>query len=105
MGEGIDGGSEPGGLPPNLRMLRTLVTLLMVTMIGGFLVIVALFVIRMPQGGGALPLPDSVTLPEGAEAEAFTRGRDWVAVVTADDRILIYDAETGTLRQTVEIRR
>lgn len=94
----------PEALPPSLKLLRVLVTVLLVTMIAGFLVIVALFVIRMP-GGGALPLPETLVLPEGAKAAAFTRGRDWVAVVTEDDRILIYDAETGALRQVVGIAR
>ncbi|MBN2906834.1 MAG: hypothetical protein JXJ18_09020 [Rhodobacteraceae bacterium] len=91
-------------LPPNLKLLRWLVTALMVTMISGFLVIVALFVIRMPQGG-AVDLPASVTLPQGTTATAFTRGRDWFAIVTDDDRILIYDAATGALRQSVQITR
>ncbi|TCO72811.1 hypothetical protein EV655_10338 [Rhodovulum euryhalinum] len=100
----MDDTPQPEALPPNLKLLRVLVTVLMVTMIAGFLVIVALFVIRMP-GGGTLPLPEAVVLPEGARASAFTRGRDWVAVVTEDDRILIYDAATGALRQTVKITR
>ncbi|TCM85162.1 hypothetical protein EV216_10813 [Rhodovulum steppense] len=104
MGVDMNDSPEPEALPPNLKLLRVLVTVLMVTMIAGFLVIVALFVIRMP-GGGTLPLPEAVRLPDGATATAFTRGRDWVAVVTADDRILIFDAETGALRQTVRIER
>lgn len=95
---------EPEALPPSLKLLRLLVILLMVTMIGGFLVIVGLFVTRMP-GGGQVALPDRVTLPEGAAAQAVTRGRDWFAIVTEDDRILIYDAATGALRQTVRIER
>ena len=41
-------------------------------------------------------------MPGGATALAFTRGRDWFAVVTGDDRILIYGAD-GTLRQEVRI--
>jgi len=96
----------PEGLPPSLKLLRVLVVLLLLTMIAGFLVIVALFVIRLPGGGGdtgALALPEAIALPEGAQATAFTRGRDWVAVVTEDDRILIYDAATGALRQTLRI--
>ncbi|BAQ68453.1 hypothetical protein NHU_01294 [Rhodovulum sulfidophilum] len=100
----MDDKPEPEALPPDLKLLRMLVTLLMVTMIGGFLVIVALFVIRMPGQDETLPLPPALTLPDGAEAEAVTRGRDWVAIVTRDDRILIYDAASGVLRQTVEIR-
>ncbi|RSK34778.1 hypothetical protein EJA01_07415 [Rhodovulum iodosum] len=89
-------------LPPNLKILRVLVTVLMVTMIAGFLVIVVLFVIRMP-GGAPTALPDTVALPEGTRASAVTYGPGWYAVVTEDQRILIYDAETGALTQTVEI--
>jgi len=97
----MDDTPETEGLPPNLKLLRLLVTLLMVTMIAGFLVIVALFVIRMP-GGGGVALPDEITLPDNAKAAAFTRGRDWFAVVTDDNRILIYESG-GTLKQTIRI--
>ena len=100
----MDETPKPEGLPPSLKLLRVLVFLLMATMIAGFLVIVALFVIRMPgRGGDSLALPATITLPEGARASAFTRGRDWLAVVTEDDRILIFDAETGALRQSIRI--
>ncbi|MES2968886.1 MAG: DUF6476 family protein, partial [Pseudomonadota bacterium] len=34
---------------------------------------------------------------------AFTQGAGWFAVVTADDRILIFDRANGTLRQTIQI--
>jgi len=43
-------------------------------------------------------------LPDGTVATAFTRGPDWYAVVTGNDEILIFDAATGQLRQSVEIR-
>lgn len=88
--------------PAMVKYLRLLVTALTATMIIGFIVIVALFVTRF-TGGGDLGLPTSITLPEGAEATAFTRGRDWYAVVTQGDTILIYDRVTGQLRQTVQI--
>ena len=81
-----------------------LVTVLTATMILGLITIVALFVIRFSQPP-RLALPDEIALPEGASATAFTRGRDWYAVVTEDDRILIYDIGSGTLRQTVDIAR
>ena len=48
-------------------------------------------------------LPDRVTLPDGAEARAFTQGTDWFAVVTDGDEILIYDRATGALRQRVAV--
>ncbi len=73
-------------------------------MIVGLLVVVALLVIRLAPGG-EVAVPERLVLPSGAEAVAFTQGTDWVAVVTADDRILIYDRATGVLRQTVEIAR
>lgn len=75
----------------------------MVVMICGLLVIVALFVIRFSSTGPTLP--DSITLPDGAKAETFTIGGDWYAVVTGDDKILIFDRNTGKLRQTVTIKQ
>jgi hypothetical protein len=89
--------------PSNLRMLRRLVTTLMVVMIGGFLVIVAVFVIRLSDS--APTLPDQITLPVGTTAEAVTIGRDWIAIISTDQRILIYDKVTGKLRKSFEILR
>jgi hypothetical protein len=71
-------------------------------MIAGVIAIVALLVTRL-QGGGALPLPESITLPDGAKAQAVTAGDDWYAVVTMDNRILIFDRLTGELRQEVTV--
>ncbi len=91
--------------PANLRFLRRLVTTLMVVMIGGLLVIVALFVIRFssPVKPVGLALPDNITLPDGVSAQGFTVGRTWYAVVTDDDTILIFDRASGDLRQTIDI--
>ncbi len=77
-------------------------TILTVTMIGGFLTIVALFVMRFAEMN-SVELPDRIVLPEGVEAAAFTRGEGWFAVVTADDEILIYSRVTGNLRQRIRI--
>lgn len=88
----------------NLRFLKLLVTVLAGTMIAGLLTIVALLVIRFPAATAPRPvLPDAIALPEGTSAEAVTMGRGWIAVVTGDGRILIYDAPSGALRQTVAI--
>lgn len=92
----------PDGPPPELRFLKLLVTTLAGVMIVGLVVIVALLVIRL-QPPDAPSLPDRVTLPEGAQATAFTRGTDWFAVVTADDEILIFDSGSGALRQRIAI--
>lgn len=93
----------PGGEPPNLRFLRVLVTVLTGTMIVGFVIIVALLVIRF-SGQGRVALPEAITLPSGAVATAFTQGAGWYAVVTQDQRILIYDAASGDLRQEIAVK-
>lgn len=89
-------------LPPSLRLLKWLVVALTLTMIGGVITVVGLLVTRMPQAFGTVgpELPDGFTLPAGAKAVAVTFGEGWIAVVTSDDRILIFN-EDGTLRQDV----
>ena len=89
----------------NLRLLRLLVTVLTVVMIVGLIAVVITFVTRFPGGDGGIGLPDEVTLPEGVRASAVTMGADWFAVVTDDDRILIFDRDSGALRQSVQITR
>ncbi|MGA1181208.1 MAG: DUF6476 family protein [Marivivens sp.] len=93
--------SDNSSLPPQLIFLKRLVTALGVVMIAGFLVLIAALVIRL--NADPLPLPDRITLPEGVTATAFTQGTDWFAVVTSDNRILIYDRTTSALRQEVSI--
>jgi len=95
--------------PANLKFLRRLVTLLTGTMIVGVVVIIGLLVMRIngkpaPVSTGP-ELPASITLPDGAQATAFTMGKGWYAVVTDGDAILIYDADSGELRQTVQVER
>lgn len=91
-------------LPPSLRLLKWLVILLTLTMIGGVITVVALIVTRMPQAFTAVApqVPDAVQLPDGARPAAVTFGSGWIAVVTDDDRILVFD-ENGVLRQEVAI--
>jgi hypothetical protein len=93
--------SAPEALPSQLVYLKRLVTALSVVMIAGFLVLIAALVIRL--NADPLPLPERISLPQGVTAIAFTQGADWFAVVTSDDRILIYDRTSSQLRQTVEI--
>jgi len=93
--------------PANLKFLRRLVTILTGTMIVGVVVIIGLLVMRINSKPAPVPagpdLPASITLPEGAHATAFTMGKGWYAVVTDRDEILIYDADSGELRQTIQI--
>lgn len=94
--------SKDAQLPPGLRFLKGLVIVLMIVMIVGVITIVGLLVTRMSSG--TLPLPDTITLPDGAKAQAITAGDGWYAVVTTDNRILIFDRLTGTLRQEVAVK-
>ncbi len=87
----------------NLRFLRLLVTALTATMIIGLLTIVLLFVIRFSADTTLVQVPDEIVLPDGVRATAFTRGRNWYAVVTDTDEILIYDGATNALRQRVQV--
>lgn len=101
----MDTAPVPEGLPPGLRFLKALVIVLTLTMIGGVITVVAVIVTRMPQAIQPLPrMPETITLPDGTRATAFTQGTDWYAVTTADDRILIFDRASGALIQTVAIR-
>jgi hypothetical protein len=92
-------------LPRDLRFIRTLVAVLAGTMILGLITIIGIFVTRFPDLSGAAiqgpALPPGIALPDGARASAVTFGAGWIAVVTDGGQILIYDAATGALRQTV----
>jgi len=91
----------PEGPPGNLVFLRRLVVVLTASMIIGIVTITALLVIRLQS---PIPLlPETMELPDGVAATAFTVTPDWYAVVTDDNRILIFDRQSGTLRQTIHI--
>lgn len=72
-------------------------------MVVGLVAIVGLLVIRLQPPAPPPPLPDTITLPDGTRASAFTQGRDWFAVVTDTDEILIFDRPGGTLRNRIAI--
>jgi Family of unknown function (DUF6476) len=92
------------GLPPNLRFLKLLVTVLTATMICGLVIVIFLLVTRLPGVTSApLVLPDQITLPTGAKPLAFTMGPGWIAVVTDANDILIFDAATGVQRQVLHV--
>ncbi|MDJ0627010.1 MAG: DUF6476 family protein [Rhodobacter sp.] len=95
---------EIGGEVKSLRLLRILVTVLLVVMIGGFLFLIGLFAMRLsgpPER--EVEVPAAIRLEPGQQAVAFTQGSDWIAVVTEADEILIFDRETGELRQKLRI--
>ena len=87
--------------PANLRFLRRLVSTLTATMLVGLVVVVGLLVTRLRVKAPELPF--SITLPDGARANAVTMGDTWYAIVTDGDQILIYDRMSGALKQTVTL--
>ncbi len=70
-------------------------------MIVGIAAIVALM--AASYIGRTAPLPEQITLPDGARATAYTQGDGWFAVVTDDQRILIFDRASGALRQQIRV--
>lgn len=94
--------------PANLKFLRRLVTVLTGTMIFGVVVIIGLLVMRINTKPAAVSqpmlLPDSITLPDGTTASAYTQGSGWYAVVTSGNEILIFDQDSGVVRQTIQIK-
>jgi len=87
--------------PANLKFLRLLVTTLTAIMIVGVLVVIALLVTRLRDTGPSLPA--EITLPDGARATAFTQGQGWYAVVTEDNRLLVFNRTSGALVQEVAV--
>ncbi len=80
-------------------------TVLTATMIAGMVIIIALMWTRFnaPRAvPGALTL-EKIVLPSDEVASAVTQGEGWIAVVTKSQKILIYNAATGDLTQTVPI--
>lgn len=78
-------------------------------MIVGLITIVALIVMTfMRTRSETATLPTEIELPASERAQAFTKGRDWNAIVTQDEfgqeRIHILDPKTGGIRQTIIIK-
>ena len=85
---------------PELRLLRWLVTGLALVMGLGMVALVALLWLRLGQP--MLPdLPDAITLPDNAQAQAVTFARDWIVVVTDAGEVLMYD-RSGALRDRLQ---
>lgn len=88
--------------PANLRFLRLLVTTLTAVMTCGLVIVVALLVTRLNQT--PVPqLPDQIALPAGVSALAITAGPGWYAVVTDDDRVLVYREGSGELIKSADL--
>lgn len=85
-----------------------MVNALTLTLLAGFLTVVATIVIRLSAAPPAPPvLPEALSLPRGERARAVTLGTGWVAVVTVDatglEHVRVFDAETGAERAAIAI--
>lgn len=78
--------------------------ILTATLIGGVLTVVYLLVTRMPIPLGRPTLPPALHLPAGANPAAVTMGTGWVAVVTTDNRILLFGPD-GQFWQEIAIKK
>ena len=94
------------GDPANLRILRYLVLAMTIVFIVGFSIVVVLVYLQFvkARNGFEGSFPDYIELPEGTKAQSFTKGRGWYAIVTQDDKILIFDSTSGELAKSVDIR-
>ena len=88
---------------PHLTFLKRLVTVLTLTMIAGIAVLVTLVFIRFQDAKPNATFPSQISLPDGTTPIAYTRTRDWYAIITEEDNILIYD-NTGALVQSIPVR-
>ena len=82
----------PLTLPPDLRFLKLLVTVLAGVMILGLVAIVTLLVIRLQTPSPLPELPSQITLPAGAHPEAVTFARGYTVVVSDQGDVLVFDA-------------
>ncbi len=79
-------------------------TILTATMITGVILIIALLVMRLNAPTATVSLPDSLQVPKDVTVTAFTKGKGWYALVTKNQRILIFDAASGAIQQTIAIK-
>ncbi len=87
-------------LPPDLRFLKALVTVLTGVMIAGLITVVALLVTRLP--GTAITIPDQLAVPEGANIVAVTQAPSFWLATTDDNRVLIFNPD-GSFRRDLPL--
>jgi len=88
---------------PHLTFLKRLVTVLTLTMIAGITILVTLVFIRFQDATPKAAFPSQISLSDGTTPVAFTQTKDWYAIITEENNILIYD-RTGALIQSIPIK-
>ncbi len=93
-------------MPASLTTLRRLVTALLVVMIGGFLLIIVLFALRLTEPPSFIP-PETVALPEGETLIGASFSAGLMILVTSDlagvHRIHLIPDGTTEIRQTIDV--
>jgi hypothetical protein len=70
-------------------------------MIIGLITIITLLVMRLQAP--SVTFPNTITLPDGTKATAFTQTAEYFAIVTAENDILIYNRSTGQLVKRITL--
>lgn len=93
-----------GDLPPHLKRLRLLVTILTLTMIAGVITISAVLVIRLnADTRPVLIAPGDFALPEGVGLVGISVVHGRTVIVGDDGVIRVFDSESRALQQEVAI--
>jgi uncharacterized integral membrane protein len=93
-------------LPPHLKRLRVLVTVLTLVMIGGVITITALLVIRLTGDTGAQTVfvsPDRFDWPDTVGLVGYSVVGAQTVLIGDDGIIRVFDTATGTLAHSIAI--
>jgi len=93
--------------PPQIRLLRRLVTALTVVLMLGMIVIVGLMVWRLGPRPAAPTLPAEIALPAGERLTGYAQNPDWTVLITTDEagtqRLHLARPGSSEIHQTVTI--
>jgi hypothetical protein len=93
--------------PPQIRLLRRLVTALTVVLMLGMIVIVGLMVWRLGPRTTTPSLPQEIALPAGERLTGYAQNPDWTVLITTDavgtQRLHLLRPGSPDIRQTVTI--
>ncbi|MBF9034675.1 hypothetical protein HKCCE2091_10520 [Rhodobacterales bacterium HKCCE2091] len=97
-----DSPDDAPALPPDLRFLKGLVTVLTAVMILGVITVAALLVIRLNDDPPPMVIsPGDYAVPDGVAVTGYSIA-DGHVILTGDDGVIrVYDAETGTLTREI----
>ncbi|OAN72668.1 hypothetical protein A8B78_19495 [Jannaschia sp. EhC01] len=93
-----------GPLPPNLRFLRVLVTVLTAVMILGVLTVILLLVIRLNDiRGPILVHPEVFSIPAGVNTVGYSVVDGYTVIIGDDGIIRVFASDTQELVQQLDL--